>query len=106
MASRILSTPASTRTTRIRMTSRNCYAAPYVDKTGASRVGLIEVRLEAPVSGFFTDLVGVSSFFDVGAALRREHHAADPCHARHGYDRYGDRKHLRRRHSRERQHEL
>jgi hypothetical protein len=45
----------------------NCFAAPYVDKSGTAHDGQVEVRLTVSTPTLFTKAVGLKSLFDVSA---------------------------------------
>jgi hypothetical protein len=48
-------------------TDTNCFAAPYVDKSGNAHDGQVEVRLTMSTPTLFTKAVGLKSLFDVSA---------------------------------------
>jgi hypothetical protein len=48
-------------------TDTDCYAYPYVDRSGKSHDGQVEVRLKQSVGGFFTNAVGLGKVFSVTA---------------------------------------
>jgi Putative Flp pilus-assembly TadE/G-like len=48
-------------------TDTNCFAAPYVDKSGTAHDGQVEVRLTVSTPTLFTKAVGLKSLFDVSA---------------------------------------
>jgi Putative Flp pilus-assembly TadE/G-like len=48
-------------------TDTNCFAAPYVDKSGTAHDGQVEVRLTVSTPTLFTKAIGLKSLFDVSA---------------------------------------
>jgi hypothetical protein len=48
-------------------TDSNCFAAPYVDKSGTAHDGQVEVRLTVSTPTLFTKAVGLKGLFDVSA---------------------------------------
>jgi hypothetical protein len=48
-------------------TDTNCFAAPYVDKSGTAHDGQVEVRLTVSTPTLFTKAVGLKGLFDVSA---------------------------------------
>jgi len=48
-------------------TDTNCFAAPYIDKSGTAHDGQVEVRLTVSTPTLFTKAVGLKGLFDVSA---------------------------------------